>query len=201
MYALESAMDELAYATGVDPVQLRLNSTYARRTSRRTFPSTSKTRANATRRGCGILRLGAASRRCARRAAASLLIGQGMASATYPATAPSGRRGCVFCPMAAPSQSGTQDIGTGTYTTMRMVAAEALGFPYEKVQAQLGDSAFPRAPGLGRLADFGRAVLPAVWAREGGARQSCSASPAAPRTRRCKAPRQTTSSSPTACCR
>ena len=46
-------------------------------------------------------------------------------------------------------QSGAVDIGTGTYTVMAQVAADALGVPYEKVKVDLGDTEFPEAPRSG----------------------------------------------------
>src|SRR5439155_15706785 len=42
--------------------------------------------------------------------------------------------------------SATQDIGTGTYTTMAQVAAETLGLPVAKIRSTLGDSRLPPAP-------------------------------------------------------
>jgi xanthine dehydrogenase YagR molybdenum-binding subunit len=43
-------------------------------------------------------------------------------------------------------QAGTQDLGTGTYTIMTQIAADALGVPVDKVTFELGDTAFPEAP-------------------------------------------------------
>jgi xanthine dehydrogenase YagR molybdenum-binding subunit len=60
-------------------------------------------------------------------------------------------------------QSGTQDIGTGTYTIMTQVAADALGLPLDKVRAELGDSDFPKAPVSGGSMTAA-SVMPAVQA-------------------------------------
>jgi xanthine dehydrogenase YagR molybdenum-binding subunit len=60
-------------------------------------------------------------------------------------------------------QSATQDIGTGTYTTMTQVAAETLGVPVEQVRAELGDSEMPKAPVSGG-SQSSASVLPAVQA-------------------------------------
>jgi xanthine dehydrogenase YagR molybdenum-binding subunit len=60
-------------------------------------------------------------------------------------------------------QSATQDIGTGTYTIMAQVAAEALGLPTERVRAQLGDSTMPKAPVSGG-SQTAASVMPAVQA-------------------------------------
>ena len=58
-------------------------------------------------------------------------------------------------------RSGTQDIGTGTYTTMAQVAADELGVPMERVRTVLGDSRLPPAPVSGGSMTTA-SVLPAV---------------------------------------
>ncbi|MBX9695111.1 MAG: molybdopterin-dependent oxidoreductase, partial [Cyanobacteria bacterium] len=58
--------------------------------------------------------------------------------------------------------SGTQDIGTGTYTIATQIAADALGLPISKVHFSLGDTDFPEAPlsgGSMTAASAGSAVL------------------------------------------
>jgi xanthine dehydrogenase YagR molybdenum-binding subunit len=60
-------------------------------------------------------------------------------------------------------QAGTQDLGTGTYTVMTQLAADALEVPIEKVRFELGDSAMPEAPGSGGSQTVG-SVGPAVKA-------------------------------------
>jgi xanthine dehydrogenase YagR molybdenum-binding subunit len=57
--------------------------------------------------------------------------------------------------------SGTQDLGTGTYTVMTQVSADALGFPPEKIHFELGDSSLPQAPGSGG-SQSAASVSPAV---------------------------------------
>jgi xanthine dehydrogenase YagR molybdenum-binding subunit len=46
-------------------------------------------------------------------------------------------------------QAGSQDIGTGTYTIMTQIAADALALPFERVRFELGDTSFPETPGSG----------------------------------------------------
>ena len=60
-------------------------------------------------------------------------------------------------------QSGTQDVGTGTYTVMSQVAGDAPGVPVEHVRFQLGDSRFPPAPVSGGSSTV-PSVAPAVLA-------------------------------------
>src|SRR6201999_369235 len=59
--------------------------------------------------------------------------------------------------------SGTQDLGTGTYTIMTQVAADALGFPLDYVRFALGDSSLPKAPVSGG-SQSAASVSPAVRA-------------------------------------
>jgi xanthine dehydrogenase YagR molybdenum-binding subunit len=58
-------------------------------------------------------------------------------------------------------ESGTQDIGTGTYTIMAQVAADALSLPIDRIEARLGDSSLPRAPISGG-SQSAASVMPAV---------------------------------------
>src|SRR6185437_14569096 len=58
-------------------------------------------------------------------------------------------------------QAGTQDIGTGTYTIMAQVAADALGLPVERVRVELGDTLLPETPVSGG-SQTAASVTPAV---------------------------------------
>jgi xanthine dehydrogenase YagR molybdenum-binding subunit len=92
------------------------------------------------------------------------LIGMGMATATYPANRSAASASARILPDgSAVVQSGTQDLGTGTYTVMTQVAAEALGLPPEKVRFELGDSSLPKAPVSGGSQSVA-SVSPAVQA-------------------------------------
>jgi xanthine dehydrogenase YagR molybdenum-binding subunit len=99
------------------------------------------------------------------------LIGMGMATVTYPANRSDASALARILPDgSAIVVSGTQDLGTGTYTIMTQVAAEALGFPVERVSFGLGDSRLPRAPGSGG-SQSAASVSPAVREAASGARQ------------------------------
>jgi xanthine dehydrogenase YagR molybdenum-binding subunit len=92
----------------------------------------------------------------------ALLIGWGMASATYPGVRSEASATVRIEPDGGVIvRSATQDIGTGTYTTMSQVAAETLGVPIERVRAELGDSTMPKAPISGG-SQSSASVLPAV---------------------------------------
>jgi xanthine dehydrogenase YagR molybdenum-binding subunit len=171
MFALESAMDELAYSLSVDPLDLRLRN-YAERDESKSLPFTSKELRACYAQGAETFGW---DRRVpqpgTRRDSKGMLIGWGMASATYPAlrseaaaTVRIERDGRVIV------RSATQDIGTGTYTTMTQVAAETLGVPLEQVRAELGDSRMPKAPVSGG-SQSSASVLPAVQAAAQKARE------------------------------
>jgi xanthine dehydrogenase YagR molybdenum-binding subunit len=161
-FALESAMDELAHALRVDPLQLRLKN-YAE-----TDPSEGKPFSSKSLRACyaeGARRFGWDERPPAPRAQtrSGLLVGMGMATASYPANFSAAQAVARMLPDGrARVESGTVDIGTGTYTVMAQVAADALGLPFDRVQFDLGDSEMPEAPiaaGSTTAASVGSAVL------------------------------------------
>ncbi|MEM9012492.1 MAG: xanthine dehydrogenase family protein molybdopterin-binding subunit [Pseudomonadota bacterium] len=161
IFALESAMDELAFTTGIDPIELRLTN-YAETDPRADRPWSSK-----GLRACyavGADRFGWESGpiRPRRRREEPWLIGRGMASSVYPGfRAPATARCTLHPDGTAHVESGTLDFGVGTYTTMAQVAAETLGLPFEKVRFDLGDSALPEAPVIGSsrtMASVGSAV-------------------------------------------
>ena len=76
-----------------------------------------------------------------------LLIGRGVASATYPAhRQPAAAYARLESDGTVVVQPATHDIGTGTYTVMTQVAAEVLGLPVDRIRFELGDSALPLSP-------------------------------------------------------
>jgi xanthine dehydrogenase YagR molybdenum-binding subunit len=161
-FALESAMDELAHALALDPLALRLKN-YAE-----TDPSEGKPFSSKSLRQCyteGARRFGWDKRPAKPRSLTrdGLLLGMGMATASYPANfSPASAVARMFPDGSAQVESGTIDLGTGTYTVMAQVAADALGLPYEKVRFDLGDSDMPEAPisaGSMTAASVGSAVL------------------------------------------
>jgi xanthine dehydrogenase YagR molybdenum-binding subunit len=145
-FALESALDEMAYALQVDPMQLRLRNEPASDPEKQ-LPWSSR-----SLRQC--YESAAAAFGWSRRSAAPnsmhegrTSIGWGMAAATYPANRQAaGARARMTADGRIIVQSGTQDLGTGTCTVMTQIAADALGFPMDQVTFELGDSNFPEAP-------------------------------------------------------
>jgi len=161
-FALESAMDELAYALNVDPVQLRLTN-YAEKDPEKDIPWSSKSLRECYR--IGAERFGWAKRAPQPGAmrAGRTLVGYGMATAAYPANRKGAKAKAEFRPDGTVLvRSGTQDLGTGTYTVMTQVAADALGLPVARIRFELGDTDFPEAPVSGGSQTVA-SVAPAVY--------------------------------------
>jgi xanthine dehydrogenase YagR molybdenum-binding subunit len=148
-FALESAMDELAWALKMDPIALRLKN-YAEVDPQEGKPWSSKALRECYR--VGAEKFGWSRRTSTPRSmrAGNTLIGLGMATATYPANrSPAAAIARILPDGTAMVASGTQDLGTGTYTVMTQVAADAMGFAPDSIHFALGDSSLPQAPGSG----------------------------------------------------
>ncbi|MGE5524086.1 MAG: xanthine dehydrogenase family protein molybdopterin-binding subunit, partial [Rhodospirillaceae bacterium] len=144
-FALESAMDELAYRIGIDPLELRLRN-YADTQPGEKKPWSSKKLREAYAEGAQ--RFGWARRTPQPRSMKDghLLIGWGMATATYPAhQREASAVARILADGTAQVRSGTQDLGTGTYTVMTQTAADALALPVNQVRFELGDTLMPPA--------------------------------------------------------
>ena len=163
LFAIESAMDELSYSAGIDPIELRLRN-YAETDAQKNVPFSGK-----HLRECyetGRERIGWENRSPQPRSLRDGrdLIGYGMATATYPAyRSPGAASVRLRDDGTAEVASATQDIGTGTYTTMAQMAAETLGLPVAKIRSRLGDSQLPPAPVSGGSMTTA-SVMPAVKA-------------------------------------
>jgi xanthine dehydrogenase YagR molybdenum-binding subunit len=169
-YAVEVAMDELAYALRMDPLQLRLIN-YAEVDPHTGKPFTEKNLRECYRRAADKFGWSRRNPQPRSMREGHQLIGWGMATETYP-----GKR----MPAAAMVRlqpdgrvlvaSGTQEIGTGNYTIMAQVAADVLGMSPEKVEARLGDTDLPQAP-ISAGSMSAASVTPAVKAAAEQARQ------------------------------
>ena len=149
-FALECAMDELAYATGIDPVELRLrNDTDSDPYSGRPF-STRDLRECLTK---GAARFGWDRRTPEPRSMCDgrFLIGQGVAAAIYTHWRwPGKARVTLNADGSTLVEAAAHDIGTGTYTIMAQVAADVLGLAPDRVTVRLGDTRLPEShPGIG----------------------------------------------------
>jgi xanthine dehydrogenase YagR molybdenum-binding subunit len=146
VYALESAMDEMAAALKMDPIEFRLRN-YAE-----TDPHENKPFASKALRACyaqGARAFGWDRRSAEPRSMrdGNTLIGWGFATSTYPTNRmPSAVKVRIDQAGNVVLQCGTQDIGTGTYTVMTQVASDTLGVRVQRIRFELGDSDLPPAP-------------------------------------------------------
>lgn len=146
MFALEVAMDELAEATGTDPVALRLHNDPA------CDQPSGRAWSGKHLRECylqGAERFGWSQRPAAPRTLRrnGVQVGWGMATASYP-----GRRMASGCRVVTTPEgqirfaAATHEIGTGVRTVMAQIGADATGMPLAAVTFESGDSLFPDAP-------------------------------------------------------
>jgi xanthine dehydrogenase YagR molybdenum-binding subunit len=166
-FALESAIDELAVALHMDPLEFRLRN-YAETDQHENKPYASKALRACYQQGADAFGWSRRSHAPRSMRDGNTLIGWGMATSTYPThRMPASARVRVGANGTALIQSGTQDIGTGTYTVMSQIAADTLGMKVDRIQFELGDSNFPHAPVSGgsmTVASVGPAVLAACEA-------------------------------------
>jgi xanthine dehydrogenase YagR molybdenum-binding subunit len=166
-FAIETALDELSYETGVDPVTLRLlNDTDIDPHTQRPFSSRAM-------RKClieGAARFGWEKRTPEPRSMRDgrYLIGQGMAGAIYTHWRwPAQARVTLRADGSALVEAGTHDLGTGTYTVLQQVAADTLGVLPEKVVVRIGDTRLPTSHasiGSATAANAGGSVMLAAKA-------------------------------------
>ena len=163
MFALESAMDELAVVAGLDPIELRVINE-PRTEPESGLPFSSRNLVACLREGARRFGWERRDPSPGIRRDGRWLTGTGVAASTYPARrAPS--------QAAATKQDGgfvvriaAADIGTGARTALTAIAAQALDAPAERVRLEIGDSSLPRASVAGGsmgTASWGSAVVKA----------------------------------------
>lgn len=146
VYALECAMDELAIALKIDPVQLRLQC-YSDRDQNTGLPYSSKQLRECYGRGSSAF--GWEKRNPEPRSMRDdhELVGWGMATGVWEALQmPAAVRIVLTANGHAEVATAASDIGTGTYTIMAQVAADMLGLPIDNISVKLGDSSLPQSP-------------------------------------------------------
>jgi xanthine dehydrogenase YagR molybdenum-binding subunit len=166
-FALETAMDELAVATGVDPVTLRLRN-YATTSPSTDLPWSSKHLDECYR--VGARRFGWADRSATPRARVDgqWLYGTGMATAIYPAHRRAASvRVRLLDNNTAVVSTGISDFGTGGATVVAISGADALGIPLARVTSEIGDTLLPPgAPAAGSSATHATVPLVVNAARD-----------------------------------
>ncbi len=149
VFALESAIDELAYKLNMDPLAMRLKN-YAETDPHKNLPFTSK-----SLRECytqGAERFGWAKRTPQPRSMrdGNYLIGMGMGTTVYPVNRGESTAMVRLNPDGTVQvETATQDLGTGTFTIMTQLAADVFGVSPDQVTLGAGDSKYPEAVGSG----------------------------------------------------
>jgi xanthine dehydrogenase YagR molybdenum-binding subunit len=149
MFALESAIDELAVELNMDPIELR------RKNDTNTEPIGGKPYTSRSLMACydaGASAFGWSKRSATPKAMTDgdWLIGYGCATACYPTQmAPAAARVQLRRDGRVRVEIAGQEIGNGAYTVIGQAAAERLGVPTERVSVVIGDSDLPPAPVAG----------------------------------------------------
>ncbi|HEX2526144.1 MAG TPA: xanthine dehydrogenase family protein molybdopterin-binding subunit [Geminicoccus sp.] len=162
MFALESAIDELAEKAGVDPLEFRIRN-YAEKDLNEDKPFSSKELMACYRQGAE--RFGWSKRQPAPRSMREgrELIGYGMATGIWEAQMQEATaRATVQADGKVEVATATSDIGTGTYTILAQLAADGVGVPIEDVTVKIADSSLPKSPlegGSWTAASVGSAVV------------------------------------------
>src|SRR5580704_13929052 len=145
--ALESAIDEMAQAADLDPLEFRLRN-YAE-----VEPVSGKPFSSKALRECyaqGAARFGWAGRPLAPRQMRDengLLVGWGLGTATFPAIMffPGQARAVIRCDGTGLVELGAQDMGQGAWTALAQIAADSLGLELEQLEFRAGSSDLPDA--------------------------------------------------------
>jgi xanthine dehydrogenase YagR molybdenum-binding subunit len=146
VYALECAMDELAVALKLDPLELRLRC-YSDRDQNIDRPYSSKSLRECYRQGAATFGWEKRIPEPRSMRDSGELVGWGMATGIWEALqVPIAVRIVLSANGHAEVSCATSDIGTGTYTIMTQVAADMLGLPLDSISIRLGDSTLPQSP-------------------------------------------------------
>ena len=175
-FALECAMDELAVALKLDPLELRLRC-YSDRDQHNDRPYSSKNLRECYHQGAEAFGWNKRIPEPRSMRDGTELVGLGMATGVWEALqVPITVRIVLTANGDAEVSCATSDIGTGTYTIMTQVAADMLGLPLDNATIKLGDSTLPQSPveggswiaasasnGIATTSDAVRGELLRVW--------------------------------------
>ncbi len=142
--ALEAAMDELAYAVGIDPLELRIRN-FVHRDQNQDKDITSKALHACYREGAERFGWASRSPEPGSMREGNELIGWGMAGGIWEAQMSQAEaRVRLFADGRVTVSAAASDIGTGTYTILGQLAAEAFDIPVERVTVAIGASDLPK---------------------------------------------------------
>ena len=166
-YGLGCALDELAYACGLDPLDV-LRRNHATVDGESGKPFSSKHLLECYERGAEAFGWNRRSHAPRSMRDGDELVGWGVATATYPAMrSPAEARVSIGAGGAIEAVSATHDLGTGMYTILAQLVADVFGVDPGAVTVRIGDSSFPNAPVAGgsmSSASVGPAVVDAAQA-------------------------------------
>jgi xanthine dehydrogenase YagR molybdenum-binding subunit len=147
VYAIESAMDELAYATDIDPLELRLRNYVEEKKGK---PFSSKALRQCYTQGAERFGWSRRNREPRSMREGRDLIGWGMATGVWEAMRQAASARAVLASDGRLEIAcAVTDIGTGTYTMVAQIAADMLGVSIDDVTVKLADSTLPNAPAQG----------------------------------------------------
>jgi len=147
VYALESAMDELAYALRMDPLELRLRN-HADSDPEKNLPWSSKSLKECYAKGAEHFGWHKRTLEPRSMREGQLLVGYGMASSMFGVHRNNAKaRAVLQVDGQVIVQRATSDIGPGTGTAMTQIAAETLDISPTNIRFDLGESTLPDAPG------------------------------------------------------
>ena len=162
-FALESAMDEMAYKLGMDPLKFRILN-HASVDPGEHLPYSAKNLLECYRIGAEAFGWNLRKMQPRQHRQGKYLVGYGMSTAMYPSHRSVATARVVLTQDGKLKvMSGTQDIGTGTYTIMAQTAADSLGIPIGSISVELGDSILPQCPPAAGSQTVS-SVMPAVMA-------------------------------------
>ncbi len=161
LFALESALDDLAIKLNMDPLQVRLKN-YAEKDEGKNLPFSSKHLREAYQMGAEKFGWSKRNSQVGSMRNGNEILGWGMATCTWPAH----QRGAevrvrLLADGTARASCATQDIGTGTYTIFAEIVSDRTGIPVDKIDVVLGDSELPPGPTSGGSSATST-VIPAI---------------------------------------
>ncbi|MCX2481493.1 xanthine dehydrogenase family protein molybdopterin-binding subunit [Pedobacter sp. MC2016-15] len=145
-FALESAMDEMAFKMKIDPIEFRIRN-HTTKDPMQGHDFSSEYLLDCYRIGAERFGWSARSIEPRQKRQGRYLVGYGMATATYP-----GGRSAASVKVVMDAKgkvtvsTASIDIGTGTYTVLAQTVADALGIPVDTIEVRIGDSSLPAAP-------------------------------------------------------
>ncbi|MBP2831234.1 xanthine dehydrogenase family protein molybdopterin-binding subunit [Aquimarina sp. U1-2] len=146
MFLLESMIDELAYEVDIDPIEIRRKNN-AEINLDFNIPWSSKYLMECFDKGAEKFGWKNRNSKIGSMRKNGMLIGYGVASSTYPTLrVAASAKARLNEDGTLEVLSATHEIGTGTYTIVSQIAADAMSYPIEKIKAKMGDTVYPKSP-------------------------------------------------------